>query len=287
MLTRLVQVMRPARADEQPAADSKTPELAGETLQSTEPPVLSLDAGGYEDTLGADGDVLLGGTGMDTADYSGAPAGVGIDMTVSGPQDTGGAGIDSMEGVTRVIGTTHIDTFTFSQPRSAAAYRVDGNEGAGVIDLHHHARRDVDVDLDHLIITIQLASGVATIHFQNVQRLYLDDALPTDPSSLLVDADPTVPAGGVAELRSILLGGDATDTTHQWTQIDGPEADIHDPTSPESTFTAPEVDVDATLVFELEVTEGGRAVTAQTMITVHAAAPHNSPDRPVTTGQSA
>ena len=56
-------------------------------------------SGGAGDDLleGLNGDdTLNGGDGVDTVSYAHAGAGVAIDMADSGPQDTGGAGIDTL-----------------------------------------------------------------------------------------------------------------------------------------------------------------------------------------------
>ncbi|MCO7635129.1 VCBS domain-containing protein, partial [Pseudomonas guariconensis] len=71
-----------------------------------------LVGGEGNDTLqGGDGDdLLIGGAGIDTASYASADAGVVVDLSAGGPQDTGGAGIDTLVGIENLIGSDHDDT---------------------------------------------------------------------------------------------------------------------------------------------------------------------------------
>ena len=61
---------------------------------------------GGNDTLsgGAGNDSLNGGDGTDTADYGSATAGVTVSLALTGPQDTGGAGIDTLTAIERLEG---------------------------------------------------------------------------------------------------------------------------------------------------------------------------------------
>jgi Ca2+-binding RTX toxin-like protein len=62
---------------------------------------------------GAGGDDLLdGGEGLDTADYSRVAGRVVIDLTLAGPQDTLGAGIDTLVSIENVVATAFNDTLT-------------------------------------------------------------------------------------------------------------------------------------------------------------------------------
>jgi Ca2+-binding RTX toxin-like protein len=85
-----------------------------------------LDGGEGDDTLvsGAHGaflaggpgnDSLSGGPGTDRANYGGAAAGVRVDLGVAGPQDTGGAGIDTINGVDSVHGSDYDDVLEGDQ----------------------------------------------------------------------------------------------------------------------------------------------------------------------------
>ncbi|HEV2748881.1 MAG TPA: S8 family serine peptidase, partial [Allosphingosinicella sp.] len=62
---------------------------------------------------GSGNDLLAGGDGTaDAASYGEAAAGVIVDLGRAGPQDTEGAGLDTLGGVERLIGSAHGDRFT-------------------------------------------------------------------------------------------------------------------------------------------------------------------------------
>lgn len=70
---------------------------------------------------GVGDDRLDGGTGDDTASYAAAAAGITVSLAISGPQDTGVAGCDSLVAIERLLGSAHGD-------------RLWGNEGANRLD---------------------------------------------------------------------------------------------------------------------------------------------------------
>ena len=85
-------------------ADTLTASNAGASLQG---------AGG-DDVLvgGAGNDILDGGAGTDTASYEGASLGVTVSLAISGPQNTGGAGTDTLSSIEILIGSGFADTLT-------------------------------------------------------------------------------------------------------------------------------------------------------------------------------
>ncbi|NIF29279.1 retention module-containing protein [Pantoea sp. Tr-811] len=69
--------------------------------------------GGNGDDLligGPGNDLLDGGAGNDTASYKAATAGVTVDLSISGPQHTGGAGVDTLVSIENLIGSDYNDT---------------------------------------------------------------------------------------------------------------------------------------------------------------------------------
>ncbi|CUS33712.1 conserved hypothetical protein [Candidatus Nitrospira nitrosa] len=84
----------------------------------------TLNGSGGNDRLngGTGTDILNGGTGIDTADYSnlvingttyiGATAGVTVNLGLTGAQNTGGAGTDTLTSMENVIGTNFADRLT-------------------------------------------------------------------------------------------------------------------------------------------------------------------------------
>ena len=101
-----------------------------------------------EDVLeGGDGnDVLDGGTGIDTASYASATQGVSVSLAVTSPQDTGGAGIDTLVSIENLTGSAHNDILT----GNAGANVLSGGTGddiliggAGADALHGGAGDDI------------------------------------------------------------------------------------------------------------------------------------------------
>jgi Ca2+-binding RTX toxin-like protein len=96
-----------------------------------------LDGGAGADFLigGAGNDTLLGGAGDDTVDggagtadtasYATAGSGVTVSLAIAGPQDTVGAGIDTLISIERLIGSAFNDTLTGDN----LANRIDGRAG--------------------------------------------------------------------------------------------------------------------------------------------------------------
>jgi hypothetical protein len=94
----------------------------------------------------------------------------------------------------------------------------------------------------------------------------------------VVDTAPSVDAGSdqtVDSAASVTLAAtvtdDGTDFTVTWTQTDGTDVTLSDSTAASTTFTAPTVTEDETLVFEVSVDDGvNDAVTDSVTITVEA-----------------
>ena len=88
--------------------------------------------GGPGDDLlvgGPGDDVLDGGPGNDTASYAGATAGVVVNLDLSGPQQTNGAGIDTLISIENLIGSDHADVLI----GTAGPNRLEGGAGADVL----------------------------------------------------------------------------------------------------------------------------------------------------------
>ena len=69
--------------------------------------------GGDDTLLGGKGDDLLNGSGgIDTASYVDADGSVKVSVGISGPQDTGGGGIDTLLRIENLMGSAFADTLT-------------------------------------------------------------------------------------------------------------------------------------------------------------------------------
>jgi Ca2+-binding RTX toxin-like protein len=88
----------------------------------------SLRGAGGNDTLigGGGADTLNGETGVDTASYGGATAAVTVSLALTTPQNTLGAGTDTLAGIENLVGSAFDDTLT----GNSAANRLDGAAGA-------------------------------------------------------------------------------------------------------------------------------------------------------------
>ncbi len=75
---------------------------------------------------GAGDDRIDGGVGIDTASYAGAAQGVNVSLATTQPQNTGGAGTDTLIGIENLTGSANADTLT----GSAGDNVLDGGAGA-------------------------------------------------------------------------------------------------------------------------------------------------------------
>ena len=92
----------------------------------------TLDGGNGDDQLrgGAGNDTLIGGAGNDTASYKDATGGVSVSLAITGAQNTGGAGTDTLSGIENLNGSAYNDTLT----GDAGANRFSGGAGDDYID---------------------------------------------------------------------------------------------------------------------------------------------------------
>jgi len=88
-------------------------------------------AAGNDLLIGGGGaDTLDGGAGTaDTASYAGGPA-VTVSLAIAGPQDTIGAGIDTLIGIERLVGSSNGDMLS----GDGLANRIDGGSGDDTIE---------------------------------------------------------------------------------------------------------------------------------------------------------
>jgi Ca2+-binding RTX toxin-like protein len=77
----------------------------------------------------AGNNVLDGGGGVDTASYACATAGVTVSLAISGAQNTGGAGIDTLVSIEKLTGSAFNDSLT----GSAGNDTLDGGAGADIL----------------------------------------------------------------------------------------------------------------------------------------------------------
>jgi len=92
----------------------------------------SLNGGDGDDSLRGDAgnDSINGGNGVDTVHYATATAGVVVNLGLTGAQNTGGAGIDTLSNIENLNGSTYNDTLT----GSAANNSLWGGTGNDVLN---------------------------------------------------------------------------------------------------------------------------------------------------------
>ncbi|MFN4014604.1 MAG: hypothetical protein ACK4JB_04685 [Reyranella sp.] len=120
------------------------------------------------DTLEGRGgdDTLDGGDGIDTASYASAGAGVTVDLSLVGAQNTVGAGMDTLVAMENVIGSAFADTLTGNGAANTLT-GGDGNDtldgGAGVDTLVGGAGDDTYVVDDTDVVTEVSGGGIDTV----------------------------------------------------------------------------------------------------------------------------
>ena len=75
-------------------------------------------------------DEVIGGGGWDNASYLNSPHGVSVDLSVAGPQDTLGDGVDAIAGIESLVGSGHDDVLRGDGDGNF----INGRAGDDVID---------------------------------------------------------------------------------------------------------------------------------------------------------
>jgi Ca2+-binding RTX toxin-like protein len=101
----------------------------GSATGFAQPLVLNGSAGDDDLSGGSGNDQINGGAGVDTANYASASAGVTVNLSVMGPQDTKGAGTDTLSGIERLGGSPFGDTLR----GGASSDSLDGAAGNDVL----------------------------------------------------------------------------------------------------------------------------------------------------------
>lgn len=235
---------------------------------------------GIEAFVGGDGNDLFigttgdetfdGGAGNDTVDYGNAIAGVTVDLTLTGAQDTGGGGVDTLLGIEGAVGSDFDDVFAFTDAQ-VGIFTVAGGAGTDRIDLSRFSV--ADAELSDGTLTVPAGLGKMRIDFSGLEEIVFQDAI-VDASTLTWLTQPLADAGldGVVVEGSVfqLDGSGSADPnndalTFRWQQTAGPQVVLDDPSSPTPTFTAPQLTGDTRLEFELVVSDGTETSVADTV----------------------
>jgi Ca2+-binding RTX toxin-like protein len=163
----------------------------------------------FNDTLtGTSGDnVIDGGAGVDTVSYAKATAGVTIDLSLTGPQATGGAGVDTLLNIENLVGSKYADVIS----GDGGANVLNGGAGVDTVT-YANATAGVNVDLSLTAAQDTGGAGVDTLKgFENLTGSAFDDTLKGSAGANTLDggAGNDTLAGGAG--KDVLIGGDGAD----------------------------------------------------------------------------
>ncbi|MDZ5812791.1 malectin domain-containing carbohydrate-binding protein, partial [Halorubrum sp. AD140] len=191
----------------------------------------------------------------------------------------------------------------------------DGGEGDRLFDVSIEGQQVLDeYDIyaeaggEHAAIqetfTTEVDDGELNVDFETVENNAKVSAVEVEPVGDDGNEAPTADAGDdqtVAEGDEVTLDAsnssdpDGDSLSYEWTQTGGTDATLDDASAATPSFTAPDVDADETLTFEVEVSDGESTDADTVDVTVEdAAEPDNQPptidpidDQTVTEGDSA
>lgn len=127
--------------------------------------------------------VLSGGGGVDTASYAGALAGVKVGLDKTGPQSTGGAGVDTLVSIENLTGSGRADTLH----GNGGTNMLDGGDGTDTLS---YARAAGAVTVSLATTAAQATGGAGTdtvLQFENLTGSAFDDLLTGSGSANLID----------------------------------------------------------------------------------------------------
>ncbi|WP_164886837.1 beta strand repeat-containing protein [Piscinibacter defluvii] len=127
--------------------------------------------------------VLSGGGGVDTASYAGALAGVKVGLDKTGPQSTGGAGVDTLVSIENLTGSGRADTLHGNGGTNV----LDGGDGTDTLS---YARAAGAVTVSLATEAAQATGGAGTdtvLQFENLTGSAFDDLLTGSVGGNLID----------------------------------------------------------------------------------------------------
>ena len=184
--------------------------------------ILSGLAGADHLTGGLGDDTLDGGSGTDTANYRpDATGGVTVDLSVSGAQNTGAAGSDTLISIEHLWGTDFADTLTGDSADNliqgfAGADTLDGGAGFDTLS-YASSSGGVSVDLQTGQGSLGHATGDIVVNFEAIIGSDHNDQLTGD------NADNVLSGGAGAD---VLAGGGGEDTASYATSGGSVVADL-------------------------------------------------------------
>ena len=181
----------------------------------------NLTGSNFNDTLlGNSGDnVLDGGAGTDTLNYVTASAGVTVSLALTGAQNTGGAGIDTISNFENLTGSNFNDTLEGNSGNNT----LIGGSGTDTLS-YANATAGVTVDMGTAAAQNTIGAGTDSISgFENLTGSAFDDTLRGDAGTNTLDGglgNDTVSYSTTGSVVTVSLaisgpqntGGGGTDT---------------------------------------------------------------------------
>lgn len=176
----------------------------------------SINGSAFNDTLtgndannvilgGAGDDVIDGGAGSDTASYAGATSAVTVNLSLSGPQNTGGAGTDTLINMESLIGSSFNDTLIGTSGNNsieggAGNDYMDGGVGSDVVTFN---KATAGVTASLAITTAQNTGGAGIdtiLNFENISGSKYNDVISGNSGNNIINggngADTLTGGGG-------------------------------------------------------------------------------------------
>jgi Ca2+-binding RTX toxin-like protein len=188
-----------------PAFDTYSGGDGGDVLSGSSGPDLIQGFGGADALEGGLGDDTLdGGDGEDKVKYFYATGGVAVSLAVAGPQDTHGAGVDTLINIEDVIGSSQGDTLSGDDHGNL----IDGRGGPDIIEgglggdvlrggdgddtvSYAHAPAAVAVNLSITANQNTLGAGVDKLsEFENLRGSAFNDTLTGDGGDNRIEGGP-------------------------------------------------------------------------------------------------
>jgi Ca2+-binding RTX toxin-like protein len=157
----------------------------------------------FDDTIEGDSgnNVLDGGGGTNTVSYAHASAGVNISLALQGqPQDTGGAGVDTLTNFQNIIGSAFNDTLEGHD--TGPGFRLDGSGGVNTVS-YAHASAGVNINLAFSASNGPQNGYEFLVNFQNIIGSAFNDTLAGDGGDNVLDG-----GGGVDTVSYASAGYD-------------------------------------------------------------------------------
>jgi len=214
----------------------------GETLTGTSGGDLILALGGDDVVAGLAGDDRLeGGAGADTASYAAATAGVTVSLAAAGPQNTRGAGIDTLIEFEAIVGSAFDDVLTGNRGANLLLGGAGNdvlNGGVG-IDTASYADAVAGVTVRLATSVRQMTGGAGAdrlIAIENVVGSAFDDMLSGSAGANVLEGGAGIDtvdyarAGGGVHVNLAITGrqgtgGDGVDTLAGFEIINGSRFD--------------------------------------------------------------